>query len=74
MDKRSEISPREAEELIKAQGRVATVVVHADGLVTATAIGADPANPRIQNEVDEILRNLQRKYRIVKKTASASWR
>ncbi len=52
MDKRPEISEHEAEELIKGMGRVATVVVHNDGLVTATAISANPSDPRIQNEVN----------------------
>jgi hypothetical protein len=67
MDKRSEISEHEAEELIKGMGRIATVVVHDDGLVTATAISTIASNPRIQNEVDEFLREIQRKYRIVKR-------
>ena len=64
---KSVISEREAEELIKGMGRVATVVVHDIGLVTATAIGTDPSDPRIQNEVDGFLYDIQRKYRIVKK-------
>ena len=55
-------------------GREATVVVHNDGLVTAIAISANPSNQRFRNEVDELLRDIQRKYRIVKKTAKASWR
>jgi hypothetical protein len=68
VDKRPEISEHEAEELIKRMGRVATVVVHNDGLVTATAISANPSDPRIQNEVNGFLREIQQKYRIVKKT------
>ena len=67
MDKRSEISAHEAEELIKGMGRTATVVVHDNGHVTATAISVNPADSRIQNEVDELLRDIQRKYRIVKR-------
>ncbi len=74
MDKRLEISPREAEELINGMGRIATVHLHDDGLVTATAISVDPADPRIQNEVDNFLYEIQRKYRIVKKVAKATWR
>ena len=74
VDKRSEISPAIAEELIKGRGRVATVVVHDDGLVTATAISADPSDPRIQNEVDDFLHEIERKYRIVKKIGQAHWR
>ena len=74
MDERSEISPHEAEELIKGMGRIATVHLHKDGLVTATAISANPGDPRIQNEVDELLRDIQRKYRIVERTAKATWR
>jgi hypothetical protein len=74
MDKRSEISAHEVEELIKGMGRIATVVVHDNGLVTATAISTNPSDPRIQNEVDQFLREIQRKYRIVKKTAKGSWR
>ena len=67
MQKKPEIGEHEAEELIKGMGRVATVVVHSDGLVTATAIRANPSDSRIQNEVDELLHDIQRKYRIVKK-------
>ena len=74
MDKRPEISAHAAEELIRGMGRDATVVVHDVGLVTATAFSANPSNQRIQNEVNEFLRNIQRKYRIVKKTVKASWR
>jgi hypothetical protein len=74
VEKKPEITAREAEELIKGMGRVATVVVHGDGLVTAVAISANPADPRIQGEVDELLREVQRKYRIVKKDRRASWR
>jgi len=37
------------------------------GLVRATVITANPADPQIQSEADEILRDIQRKYRIVKK-------
>ena len=62
-----EISEHEAEELIKGMGRVASIVVHNDGVVRATAISAIPADPRIQNQVDEILRDIQQQYRIVKK-------
>lgn len=66
MDKRPQLSEHEAEELIKGMGRIATIVVHPNGLVTATAISANPADSRIQNEVDELLRQIQQKYRIVK--------
>jgi hypothetical protein len=45
---------------------------HYDGLVSATAISANPADPRIQNEVDDMLRNIQQKCRIVKSVAP-SW-
>jgi len=66
-ENKSMISEHEAEELIKGLGRVATVVVHDDGLVTATAISANQSDTRIQNEVDGLLYDIQRKYRIVKK-------
>jgi hypothetical protein len=66
MDRKSEINEREAEELIKGMGRIATVVVHDNGVVTATAISAIPSDTRIQNEVDGFLYDIQRKYRIVK--------
>jgi hypothetical protein len=69
-----EISEREAEEKIKGMGRVATVVVHKDGIVRATAISANPEDPRIQNEVDDLLEQIQRQYRIVKKPRAAQWR
>jgi hypothetical protein len=62
-----EISEHEAEELIKGMGRVATVVVHDNGLVAATAISTNPSDLRIQNEVDGLLHDVQHKYRIVKK-------
>jgi hypothetical protein len=69
--KRAELNERETEELIKGMGRVAAVVVHQTGLVTANAIFANSLNAaerqRIQNEVDELLHDIQRKYRIVKK-------
>jgi hypothetical protein len=71
MDKRSEINEHEAEELVKGMGRVASVVVHNNGVVTATSISATPSDPRIQNEVDEILHDIQRKYRIVKGSAKS---
>ncbi len=61
------ISEHEAEELIKGMGRVAAVVVHDNGLVIATAISTNPSDIRIQNEVDGLLHDIQRKYRIVKK-------
>ena len=52
-------------------GRVAAIAVHESGLVTANAIFATDLNAaerqRIQNEVDGLLQNVQRKYRIVKK-------
>jgi hypothetical protein len=67
MESKPAISAHEAEELIRGMGREATVVVHDNDLVVATAISANPADPRIQNEVDEMLRDIQRKYRIVKK-------
>jgi hypothetical protein len=55
-------------------GRVATVVVHDNGLVTAGAIFASTnaaERQRIQNEVDGLLQSVQRKYRIVKKKRAA---
>jgi hypothetical protein len=67
MESKPAISEHEAEELIKGMGRVATVVVHDDGLVRATAISANPADMQIQNEVDEVLLEIQRKYRVVKR-------
>jgi hypothetical protein len=67
MEKKPELSEHETEELIRGMGREARVVVHGDGLVTAIAISSTPADTRIQNEVDGILREIQRKYRIVKK-------
>jgi hypothetical protein len=67
MEKKPELSEHEAEELIKGRGRVATVVVHDNGLVTATEISANPSDPRIQNEVDELLHDIQCAYRIVKR-------
>jgi hypothetical protein len=67
MDERPAISEHEAEELIESRGREVSVVVHDNGLVTATAISARPSNPRFQNEVDAILSYIQRTYRIVKK-------
>jgi hypothetical protein len=67
MGEKPAISEHEAEELIKGMGRVATVVVHDNGLVTATAISANPADMRIQNEVDGLLRDIERKYRVIKK-------
>ena len=67
MDKKPAISEREAQELIKGMGREAAVVVHDNGLVTATAFSANPVDVRIQNEVDELLRNIQQKYHVVKK-------
>jgi hypothetical protein len=62
-----EISEHEAEELIKGMGRVATVVVHDNGLAIATAISTNPSDTTIQNEVDGFLHDIQRKYCIVKK-------
>jgi hypothetical protein len=44
-------------------GREATVVVHDNGIVTAVAIGAPQSVQRLQNEVDGLLRDMQRKYR-----------
>jgi hypothetical protein len=70
MEKRPEINAHEAEELIKGMGRIAAVVVHDDGHVTATAISADPSDPRFQNEVDALLYDVQRKYRIVKEKSA----
>jgi hypothetical protein len=67
MKEKPEISEHEAEELIKGMGRIATVVVHDDSLVRATAIHGNPSDPRIQNEVDGFLRNIQGKYQIVKR-------
>jgi hypothetical protein len=67
MESKPAISDREAEELIKGMGREATVVVHDNGLVRATALTANPADSRIQNEVNEMLRDIQQKYRVVKK-------
>jgi len=69
METKPEISEREAEELIKGMGRVATVVVHDDGHVTAIAISAEPTL-RIQNEVDGLLDDIRHKYRIVKKRSN----
>jgi hypothetical protein len=66
-----EINERAAAELIKGMGREAVVVVHADGLVRATAIGDLSQIDRIQNEVDGLLEDLQRKYRIVSKKLTA---
>ena len=69
-----EINEREAAELIKGMGRVATVVVHDNGLVTASAIFANTnaaERQRIQNEVDGLLQSVRRKYRIVKKKRAA---
>ena len=66
-ENKSVISEHETEELIKGMGRVATVVVHDNGLVRATAISANPSDTRIQNEVDSLLSDIMRKYRIVKK-------
>jgi hypothetical protein len=67
-----EISEREAEELIKGMGREAAIVVHDNGLVSATAIYGDLSQiHRIQNEVNGLLENIQRKYCIVKKKRTA---
>jgi hypothetical protein len=74
MQKKPEINEQAAEELIKGKGRDAVVVVHSDGLVTATAIQADPSDARIQNEVDGILHDIQRQYSIVKRKVPANWR
>jgi 6-phosphofructokinase len=75
MDQRPEISAHEAEAIIKGMGREASVFVHDNGLVTATAISANPSNPQFQNEVDEFLSRVQQKYRIVKKKeVKAYWR
>jgi hypothetical protein len=55
-------------------GRVATVVIHDNGLVRASAIFANTnaaERQRIQNEVDGLLQSVQRKYRIVKKKRAA---
>jgi hypothetical protein len=69
--KKPELSERGAEELIKGMGRIATVVVHSSGQVTANAIFATNLSPserqRFQNEVDGLLQDVQRNYRIVKK-------
>ena len=62
-----EINEHAAEELIKGMGREATVVVHNDGLVRAIAISADPSDARAQNEVDELLLDIQKRYKIVKR-------
>ncbi|WP_338821556.1 hypothetical protein [Bradyrhizobium septentrionale] len=70
MEEKSEINEHEAEELIKGMGRIATVVVHDNGLVRATAISTNPSDQRIQNEVDGLLHDIQKKYRIVKKRKS----
>lgn len=69
-DNKPEISEHEAEELIKGMGRLATVMVYPDGMVRATAFSADPRSPRVQNEVDNLLLDIQKKYRIVKKRHS----
>jgi hypothetical protein len=74
MNTKSEISEEEAEELIKGRGRIATVVVHDNGLVTATAISAAPSDGRIQGEVDGFLRDIQQKHHIIKKGRHATWR
>jgi hypothetical protein len=66
VDKRPEITAREAQELIKGMGRVAAVVVHDNGLVIANAIGPPQSILRLQNEVGELLRGIQLKYSIVK--------
>jgi|HubBroStandDraft_4_1064222.scaffolds.fasta_scaffold1442744_1 hypothetical protein len=66
MDKRPEITAREAQELIKGKGRVATLVVHENGVVTANAVGPPQSILRLQKEVDELLRDIQLEYRIVK--------
>lgn len=66
MTEKSVLSIHEAEEYIRGMGREAAVVVHNNGLVTATAISATPGDPKIQNEVDEMLREIQRRYRIVR--------
>ena len=62
------ISEHEAEELIKGMGRECTVIVHDDGVVRVVAISAQPGEPRIQMEVEAFLEDVQRKYRIVKKS------
>jgi hypothetical protein len=67
MAEKSKISEHEAEELIKGMGRECFIVVRDDGLVRATAISAHPDDPRIQMELDALLEDVQRKYRIVKK-------
>src|SRR3981081_2817333 len=70
------ISEREAAELIKGMGRAATVVVHDNRLVTASAIFANTnaaERQRIQNEVDGLLQSIQRKYRIVKMKRAAEY-
>jgi hypothetical protein len=77
MIEKPELTEREAEERIKGMGRTATVVVHDDGFVTATAIFANRSEgQRIQNEVDGLLQNVQHQYRIVKKRkgTTARWR
>ena len=75
MIEKPELTEREAEERIKGMGRTVTVVVHDNGLVTATAILADPSEgQRIQNEVDGLLQNIQQQYLIVKKRKTARWR
>jgi hypothetical protein len=74
MESKPEISERAAEELIRGMGREASVVLHEEGIVRATAISANPSDPRIQNEVDGLLDKIQQQYRIVKKVPTASWR
>jgi hypothetical protein len=68
MTDRPAISEREAEELIKGMGRECVIVVHDGGLVTATAISAHPNDPLVQMQLDSLLEDVQRKYRIVKKS------
>jgi hypothetical protein len=67
MADKSPISEHEAEELLKASGYTASVVVHDNGLVVATAISGDIRNPHLQSDVDEELRKIQRKHRIEKR-------
>jgi hypothetical protein len=55
-----------AAELIRGMGREATIIVHDDGQVTATAISMRPDDPRFQNEVDDLLAKIRCKYTIVK--------
>ncbi|MGT2438150.1 hypothetical protein ACU4GH_22575 [Bradyrhizobium betae] len=73
-----ELSEREAAAYIQGMGPAVSVVVHDNGLVTATALVATHLSAaerlRIQNEVDQLLTEVQRKYRVVRKKRPARWR